>query len=274
MVARINRKTITSTQAWVAPAGVTSITVYGVGGGGAGGGGGGTDTTGSGGTGGAGGGGAMLGIVNLTVVPGTSYTITIPAAATGGSSTTGVSTGGEGADGGDVTFDGLATFRGAMGGRQGYYGSTGDLRVTGGVATRSTGTGVDVNLSTFPDVPPMPGQGGSSWRTYSGSWASMVTRYSCGGSTSVALGGVAPSFIGGFAGMAGGGGGASGWIAGNGGAGGQGGSSGAHQGLPGSNGTLGGGGGGGGGVYATDVSTNSGAGGNGGTGAVMIEWIE
>jgi hypothetical protein len=98
--------TITGTQTWTAPSGVTSIDVLLVGGGGAGGAAN-TNATYSGG--GGGGGGVVLS--TLSVTPGTGYTVTIGA---GGTRST---TNANGGDGSNSTFGSLLTALGGGGGQ-------------------------------------------------------------------------------------------------------------------------------------------------------------
>lgn len=109
---KITTQTFTSSGTWTCPAGVTSIIVLGQGGGGGGGNGllavppiDGPDPW-AGNSGGPGGKSTFLVPVFLTVIPNTTYTVTIGA---GGES-------GNGNPGGDTTFGGLQTFLGAGGG--------------------------------------------------------------------------------------------------------------------------------------------------------------
>lgn len=131
-----------SSGSWTAPAGVTNIIVYGRpgaggGSGGAGGGGGYGGSTaggGGGGTGGGGGGSASIMQANLTVSPGTAYTITVGAGGAGSVGGTAGAAGGAGGgssnatDGGVSSFDALVTF--GMGNP-----------ATGGTAASGTGSG-------------------------------------------------------------------------------------------------------------------------------------
>jgi len=99
MQTRLRMQTFNSNSSWTAPAGITAVIVYGMGGG-------------SGGmagfsAGGFSGGGVCLFTQFITVVPNTSYTITIGAGSAGGTvAGTLVSAGG------DTTFGSLATFKG------------------------------------------------------------------------------------------------------------------------------------------------------------------
>lgn len=118
MVARINKIRFTSNGNWTAPAGVTFVILRGCGGGGGGGGGeagqdGFTRTQ----CAGSGGGGAIVSTQIVPVTPGTTYAVTIGAGGAGGAKA--ISTASNGTDGGDTTFDSLATFLGASHGRGG-----------------------------------------------------------------------------------------------------------------------------------------------------------
>lgn len=106
---------ITASGNWVCPAGVTRVKAFVVGGGGGGGG-----TWANAQSAGGGGGGAIA-IAYLTVVPGTSYAITIGSGGAGGTSS------GNGSNGGTSSFSTLLTARGGGGGgagnqRGGAYG--------------------------------------------------------------------------------------------------------------------------------------------------------
>lgn len=113
---RICTAEFTSSGSWVAPAGVTSVIVYGQGGGG--GGASGALIASAARYGGGGGVATFLTAKPLTVVPNTSYTVTIGAGGLGSTDTTGndIIYGGSG---GDTTFGVLATFGGAKGGQPG-----------------------------------------------------------------------------------------------------------------------------------------------------------
>lgn len=127
---------------WVCPVGVTSVRVecWGGGGGGAGG------NDGSGKSGGGGGGGAYSSLNAMTVVPGTSYTVTVGAGGAAGALNT------DGGDGADSWFSSSATVlakagikglsNAATGGAGGAAGSgIGDITKSGGVG----GPGVTLN---------------------------------------------------------------------------------------------------------------------------------
>jgi hypothetical protein len=99
-MAKLVKKVFTSSGSWTAPAGITEVILVGFGGGG----GGGTNQQ--------GGGGSIQCQSYVSVVPGTTYTITIGAG------------GGVGGDGGSTTFGSLSTFIGASGsGLGGIHGS-------------------------------------------------------------------------------------------------------------------------------------------------------
>ncbi|GAB5604178.1 DUF6701 domain-containing protein [Sideroxyarcus sp. TK5] len=122
--------TYTATGTWTAPAGVTSVDVEAWGGGGGGGGGEGDSSDG----GGGGGGGAYSRTTSITVVPGTTYTVTVGAAGTAGA------TNGTGGTGGDSWFINTSTIL-AKGGTGGSapVSDEGGLAGTGGSATAGVG---------------------------------------------------------------------------------------------------------------------------------------
>lgn len=119
-------QTFTATGSWTAPAGVTSVTVKCWGGGG---GGGGTAVNSSAGGGGAGGAYASS---TLTVIPNTTYTITV-----GGAGTAGSNSGGTGGTGGSSWFGSASTIL-AAGGAGG----------TGGVSATPSGAGATAAASS------------------------------------------------------------------------------------------------------------------------------
>jgi Concanavalin A-like lectin/glucanases superfamily len=123
--------TYTSSGTWIAPTGVTSVTVELWGGGGGGGGNGGTQFLISA---GAGGGGQYVKYV-YTVIPGNSYTFVIGSAGTAGSGV-----GVDGGNGGATTFDSGALS--AAGGSKGQSGNTGAQGGNGG-STTPPGSPVD-----------------------------------------------------------------------------------------------------------------------------------
>lgn len=265
----------TSNGSWLAPARITQVRLLGIGAGGGGGGGGGgfINTPGAG---GAGGGGAQQAFLIVTVVPGSSYTVTIGLGGTAGTLGVGITPGSPGGDGGDTTFDALATFRGAGGGQGGIANQFTTGFVVSGQPSRLIFPG------TGDGAPQNPGEGGlgvtRSWTA--GQFGNLHVQ---GAGTSAAAGGlVGPPGVDishpGASG--GGGGGASTWqgnVPGNGGQGGFGYPS-FVPGFNGGNGTLGAGGGGGGGGGSSDVSipipTVGGEGGVGGNGALIVAWIE
>lgn len=144
--------TITSTQTWTCPAGVTSVDVECWGGGGGGGG-----AYGSSNSGGGGGGGAYSEKLAITVVPSTGYTATV---GTGGARGTG-DPATNGSVGQDSWFSttGTVLAKGGGGGKHGLNGGTGG---TGG----ATGSGVGDtktaggNGATKSGVGAQPGGGG------------------------------------------------------------------------------------------------------------------
>jgi Glycine-rich domain len=287
-MSKASTQTFLSNATWTAPAGVTSVTLYGIGGGGGGGGAGRpphtTSTTTRGG-GGGGGGGAVASYNIVSVVPGSSYTITIGAGGTtaaGATSDNGNGTNGN--DGADTTFGSLATFCGAGGGGAGAGSatviSTGGSTVRGGVNPVS---GYATNLGTIPyigwAIPGYGAIGGNNALNVTAGYLATAAQGAVGNPNGAAA--PSPSFgpdSTGVGGYAGGGGGTSVYAAG--GAAGTGGSGSAttgNTGNPGGNATVntgaGGGGGGGGGNGAT-ASANAGNGGSGGSGQLTVMWID
>lgn len=244
--------TNTGTTSWTAPTGVTSVNYLVVAGGGSGG-----SNHGAGG----GAGGMLTG--TLTVVPGTSYTVTVGA---GGAAT---AYGSAGNNGGNSVFGSITSTGGGAGGSSSSGG--GSNGGSGGGATAFSpynlyGTGI-------------PGQGNNGGTSSSnetthreaggGGGAGAV-----GGNSNLSTGaagnggaGLASSISGSSVTYAGGGGGgcSAGFTTGTGGSGGGG--NGANGSSNGGNGTAntGGGGGGGGGVSPA-------TGGNGGSGIVILSW--
>ena len=243
-VLKLNSKTFTADGTWKCPTSVTNIWISGYGGGGGGGGG---NTTGAGG----GGGGSIQNTVVVTVVPGTSYSITIGAGGTSGAVNT------AGGIGGRSMFGALAQFFGACGGGQpsasGYGGSSWQ---------RSTGAAIIYSNATSSSVrsPANGGNGGAS--TIAGLNGD---RNLCGNGNYVGgTGGTSGAITGG----GGGGGGAGpGGTAANGGAGKTGSTTG-EAGFTASANTGAGGGGGGG-----SASGTAGIGGVGGSGMLIVAWI-
>ena len=129
--ARATTDTFTSSGTWTAPAGVTSVDVEVWGGGGGGGGGEGDNSDG----GGGGGGGAYSRTTSITVVPGTTYTVTVGAAGTAGA------TNGTGGAGGDSWFINTSTIL-AKGGTGGSapVSDAGGVAGTGGSAAAGVGS--------------------------------------------------------------------------------------------------------------------------------------
>lgn len=149
---KLRSKTFVSSGTWVAPANITSIIVQGAGGGGSGGGGGGGSSVNPGNDGGSGGGGsgAQAYMRSVTVVPSTSYTVTIAAASVGGTGTAvNGGAGGAGNVGGNATFGSLITFPGgvagvfgsAPGASNGVNGGLGTTQIAGGAAGTGVGAG-------------------------------------------------------------------------------------------------------------------------------------
>ncbi|MFH2133595.1 MAG: LamG domain-containing protein [Pseudomonadota bacterium] len=123
--------TYTATGTWTAPAGVTSVDVEVWGGGGGGGGGEGDNSDG----GGGGGGGAYSKTTAITVVPGTTYTVTVGTGGTAGA------TKGTGGTGGDSWFINASTIL-AKGGTGGSapVSDAGGVAGTGGSAAAGVGS--------------------------------------------------------------------------------------------------------------------------------------
>ena len=136
--------TFTSSGTWVCPQGVTSIQVQAYGGGGGGGYGGSANGNG----GGGGGGGAYTINPTVTVIPGTSYTITVGTGGAGGSTSTGATANGSEGTASSAVF-GVTTITanpGLGGGgfnnaRTGGTGGTGGTRSGGNGATGTTAFG-------------------------------------------------------------------------------------------------------------------------------------
>lgn len=236
---------------WVCPAGITKVILIGYGGGG--GAGNGAFTTGSGNLqGGPGGGGSVLSEQYVTVVPNTSYTVTIGAGGAGGTGNN--SAGNVGADGTDTTFGSLATFMGAGGG----YDAENTFAM-GGVCTRSNRqhNGIFNGTSTpFSTYTPQAGAAGSGYTT--DSFFFINAGSSPQGFTGGTIGTTATRF---------GGGGGGGGPGGNGGNGSNGSLTTSSAG--GSGGANTGAGGGGAGAANTTVGT----GGAGGSGKLTVIWI-
>lgn len=254
---------------WVAPAGVTNVILIGCGegGGGGGGSGGGSNTTTLPSDGGDGGGGAIQSVVEVTVVPGISYAVTIGSNSnTGGTAVSAGGTnktpGGVGEDGQPTTFGSLATFSGGAGAGT-ADGSPNDgtsfthpfslsnqfAPAMGGWAADSNNAGISGMENVFGGF--NPGTGSSQ------------------GTTNTNLGGKGGS--GGAAGPRGAGG--SGGKGGSGTASGTGGTGVAGGNAPPNSGAGGGGGGGGGNGSGASLGGASGIGGNGGCGYLYVLWF-
>lgn len=230
---RVTQATFTSSGTWLCPAGVTSIIALGQGGGAAG-------QTSSFGPGGYGGKSTFLVPVFMTVIPDTTYTVTIGA---GGQASLG-------GDGGDTTFN-SRTWKGASGNVEvrGYSVAPCADPVDPGpfnnpVSARGANNGTDTTAPLGNEI--------------------VLGSYAAKG----ANGGVGPN-------DGGGGAGGNSSDAGVGGAGGVGGTNGGAEPTNGQNApgtSYGAGGGGGGGPSATNIS--AGTGGNGAGGRLIIMWAE
>ncbi len=250
---------------WTCPPTVTVVTLDGCGNGGSGAGGStGVSTASRYAPGGSGGGAAIPTSREVSVTPGTVYTVTIPAAATGGATHT------DGSDGGDVTFDALATF---PGGGRGYWAGGADsapIYGSGGDCVRRTPLGIELGQTAPSPLNQWPSCGGSVSGNEAGNPGHRGASGFDGGAGG-AVGTNAGSVLGGGGG--GGGGGGAGGVGGAGGAGGNG-----HVSTP-TNGAAGvaaaantGAGGGGGGAGGTGGGTLGvgGVGGAGGTGRLRV----
>ncbi len=245
--ARQYSETFTIDGSWVCPAGVTEVIIFGCGGGGGGGGGGDDGVFNN--SGGGGGGGPIASAVHATVVPGTTYTVTVGTAGTAGAINAGAP-GSAGGSGGATTFGSIARFLGAQGGTGGDVSTL--YAYGGGPIARTAAV-----AAATDDDNQLPGQGGTGT---GGSATKNGMPNVTGPSTGGAAGATAAS------GGGGGGGGNSGWPGGQGGAGGNGNA----VGTAGAAGTLGGGGGGGGGCPGAGGTPA--IGGVGGTGACKVTW--
>ncbi len=248
------KKEFTSSGSWVAPSGVTEVIVIGYGGGGSGSIG--AKTSGSGNLqGGGGGGGSLQSTVYLTVVPNTTYTITIGAGGAAPVSTNNADGLPLANPGLDTTFGSLATFRGA--------GASYDAENTfagGGISAKGAG-GALAMIYTATSTPYSfggPGYGGPG-SGYTDSWIASTAGSNPLGYAGGTQGATATRFGGG------GGGGGPGGVGGNGSAGSTstssaGGSAAANTGA------------GGGGSGA--ANTNTGNGGAGGSGKLWVVWVD
>jgi hypothetical protein len=136
-----------SSGTWVCPFGVNTVWLSGAGGGG---GGGGASNVSNAAAGGGGGGASVIG-AQVTVVPGTSYTVTIGAGGAGGNNT-----GTNGATGGATSFGALATYSGGAGGT----GSTGGA--TAGGAAGGAGGAPGTTASVLTGIGLVGGGGGGA----------------------------------------------------------------------------------------------------------------
>lgn len=252
---RINKQIINSSGSWTAPAGVTKVIVLGMGGGASG-------TTGAsgrtvaplfGGNGGNGGLSVTLIPIYLTVVPNTTYTITIGA---GGVESLGRS-------GGDSSFGSLVVFYGAKSSsietptttrNAGYFSSYNVIAYT-----------INRDYSSSTPVSPNSDSGSgnvdSPYASYTGFRAARGINYQ-----------TPPLFQGGVGGVGGCSGEGIGGIGGNGGE--YGVSNATNGGNAAPNSGAGGGAGGGGRSDANPANTLGGAGGNGGSGQIIVMWVE
>ena len=284
----------TSSGSWTAPSNVSKVIVEGFGGGG-GGGGGSSPSVAFGNTigmGGGGGGGSLYHSKTITVVPGTTYTITVGAGGTGGAGGASPTTpGAVGSNGDDSSFGSLFIMPGASGGGKGILLGEGSLAANtsyhslGGPSVKLGNMLPDLLSATY--VSPnlyqlLPGIGyggnGSLYNvtstTYSNAMSGMPNIYT----TSFSSPGLPGSVDGSYDPGGGGGGGGNGpeGVGGNGGSGGNGINGAAISATNGGNGvsaaanTGAGGGGGGGAGQSNGGGQTGGNGGTGGSGLVII----
>ena len=244
---RLVKATFTSSGSWVCPAGVTQVLVYAMGGG-SGGDGGSTGSASNGAQANKAGTAVSLQPVLLTVVPNTTYTITIGAGGTGGAPAT------KGGDGGNTSFGALMTWYGGyMPTTLAFYAGSFQNYIndpsTGAVATAT-------NMVCFamggPANPSNGTQALIGCAGYRGLGAAIGT-----GPVSSTAGGNGSSGMGGEG--IGGTGGSSATAA----VGGNGGSAAANTGA-----------GGGAGAGGGSTSKAGGSGGNGGSGLMHVCWVE
>jgi hypothetical protein len=140
------KQVFTSSGTWLCPTNITTVYLSGVTGGGGGGGGGGGDTVvgniGGGGSGG-GTGGFIYGTSPLTVVPGTSYTITLTGGTggTGGAGSVSGNVNGVAGTSASLSFGNLYTLAGGSGGAGGFFGGgPAGLAGTSGYGIGTAGT--------------------------------------------------------------------------------------------------------------------------------------
>lgn len=263
----------TSSGTWICPTGVTCIQVMGWGGGGGGAGGSGTK--------GAGGGGALLGTALLTVVPGTTYTITVGAGGaagnggTQGSGNPASSTNGGNGDTTTISTGGvtLLSFAGASGGQRVPAAAPphgeGGAPVTARLASVCNWATAINTSTTVIGIPSTGGYGGNTGATSYDGTAGIDAPVSLG---PVCQGGAPGS---GVASTAGGGGGGGAGPGGNGGAGGAAVSSGTGGNGGSASANSGAGGGCGGGTGSGGINTGSpgGNGGAGGSGFLSLAYV-
>jgi len=240
--------TFNASGSWVAPAGVTTIIVMGAGGG-SGGYAGAAGTAGAGGAGTNGGTSNVLQPVVLTVVPNTSYTVTIGAGGAGGSGTNLAA----GTAGGDTSFGALMTWVGAPVATYhasyvmvcGVINLVGSRTGTNMVSQPGCGGGQGCDANTSTNTAGYCGTFGNS--AARGTNTPAATTGGCGGSgaTGIGIGGTGGAgSVTAVAGVAGGDAAAN---------------------------SAGGGGGGGGGGSSSAARGNGGA---GGSGQLVIMWVE
>jgi hypothetical protein len=268
--------TTAGTYTWIAPAGVTSVSAVCVGGGG-----GGENYYGSG-----GGGGALAYANNISVTPGSSYTVVVGAA---GVRDTATATGVNGTDGGDSSFINTSTVAAGGGKRGRSYTGDNNIRIAdGGTVIAGTGGAGGAGNGVYGAGGKVyTGAGGGGAGGYSGTGGRGGGAASAGGTYNLATagsgggggGGNGNVFSSANVNFGGGGGvgilgsgsdgaaGASGTR--NGGGGGSGGTAGGNGAVSGSNNNNGGAYGGGGGSGFGNNSTTAG---NGAVGAVRIIW--
>jgi hypothetical protein len=163
----------TTSGSWLCPQGVTSIQVEAYGGGGGGGYGGPTNKYG----GGGGGGGGYSKLTSVTVVPGTTYTITV-----GNGGIAGVSANGGNGNPSTATFGATTiTANGGNGGRSYANGGNGG---TGGVGTNATGGAGGTGTTSGSG-----GGGGAAGTTGNGGNGGLVTAGTAGGGAIAGIGG-------------------------------------------------------------------------------------
>jgi trimeric autotransporter adhesin len=206
----LNRQTFTSSGSWVVPTGVTEVMFRIASGGG--GGGGGRAVNGGGGAGGA---GCFPAVLNHTVVPGDTLTITIGA---GGAA--GTAGGGNGGTGGTTTITGTGVSLGLLGGpggeggvaspvSDGTYTADGGSRRIGGAFFQSGGSATVVRLTIFGTTYSFSATSGEGTIDTGGGGFGNGTNDSGGGGAGIGNGGAGGANAAGSAGgiSAGGGGG-------------------------------------------------------------------